>query len=44
MTKTFIRVVPHRLANPSLLVMMILGIFVGGLFVWYFEFGPLGFV
>jgi hypothetical protein len=44
MTKTFIKVVVQRLVNSSLLVMMTLGIFVEGLFVWYFEFGSLGFV
>jgi hypothetical protein len=39
MTETFFRAVPDRLANSSLPVMIILGIFVEGLFVWYFEFG-----
>jgi len=44
MTKTFIRLVSHRLANLGLPIMMPLGTTVEGLFVWNFEFGSLGFV
>jgi hypothetical protein len=44
MTKTFIRLVSHRLANLDLPIMMPLGATVEEFFICNFEFGSLGFV